>query len=515
MVNYREILRLHSQDYSQRQIANSVGSSRNTVSDVLLTAQKLQLTVGDCEIMSDEALLAVFHPEKLAGKSDRKEPDYEYIHGELAKEGVTLTLLWSEYSAKCRTENKVPYHYSQFCDKYRFWARVKKATMRISHKPGDAMEVDWAGNTIPVWDRVTGESLPAYVSIAVLPCSCLIYAESCRDMKSDTWITCHVNAYNYFGGTTRLLIPDNLRTGITRNTRYETVLNRSYYEMAEYYQTAIVPGRVRHPKDKSHAENSVKYASTWIIAALRNQKFFSFEELAEAVREKLEELNNKPFRQKDGCRRSAFENEEKSFLKPLPSAPYEVSTWSVAKVPSDYLITDGKNKYSVPCDLIGEDVSIRLTRNVVEVFFNGNRVASHARIFEQQRSPIVNPDHMPQEHRKYLDYNPESFMNQAMEIGPNAVKVVTHFLTSGREAEQGFKFCVSLLKLAEKYGKDKTEKACEYSISLGTPSLRTISVILKSDKITKATTGVAQSLTTETSYGITRGASYFNRGDSK
>lgn len=285
--------------------------------------------------------------------------------------------------------------------------------------------------------------------------------------------------------------------------------------MAEYYQTAIVPGRVRHPKDKSHAENSVKYASTWIIAALRNQKFFSFEELAEAVREKLEELNNKPFRQKDGCRRSAFENEEKSFLKPLPSAPYEVSTWSVAKVPSDYLITDGKNKYSVPFDLIGEDVSIRLTRNVVEVFFNGNRVASHARIFEQQRSPIVNPDHMPQEHRKYLDYNPESFMNQAMEIGPNAVKVVTHFLTSGREAEQGFKFCVSLLKLAEKYGKDKTEKACEYSISLGTPSLRTISVILKSDKITKATTGVAQSSTTETSYGITRGASYFNRGDSK
>ena len=515
MVNYREILRLQTQNYSRRQIAASVGCSRNTVSSVLLIAEQQNLKWPDCETMSDEALFAVFHPEKFTEKPNRKEPDYEYIHRELAKEGVTLTLLWSEYNAKCRTEGKIPYLYSQFCDKYRFWARIKKATMRISHKPGDAMEVDWAGSTIPVWDSMTGDSVPAYIFVGVLPCSCYVYVQACSDMKSDTWISCHVNAYNYFGGVTRLLIPDNLKTGITRNTRYETILNRSYYEMAEYYKTAIVPGRVRHPKDKSHAENSVKYASTWIIAALRNRKFFSFEELAEAVSEKLEELNAKPFRQKEGCRRTAFETEEKDFLKKLPPAPYEISLWSTAKVTSDYLISDGKNKYSVPFDLIGEEVSIRLTRNIVEVFFEGSRVASHQRLQETQRSPVVNPDHMPQEHRKYLEYNPASFMAQAREIGVNAEKVVSHFLTSGREPEQGFKFCVSLIKLAEKNGSDKVEKACETCLSMGTPSIRTISIILKSGSITKSFNTAAIDKEPKQSYGITRGSAYYSKGGAK
>ena len=515
MVNYREILRLQSLGYSQRKIEASVGSSRHTINEVLIIAEQQNLKWPDCETMSDDTLFAVFHPEKFVEKANRKEPDYEYIHKELAKEGVTLTLLWSEYNAKCRAEGKLPYLYSQFCDKYRFWARIKKATMRISHKPGDAMEVDWAGNTIPVWDSMTGESVPAYLFIAVLPCSCYVYAQACSDMKSDTWILCHVNAYKYFGGVTRLLIPDNLKTGITKNTRYETVLNRSYYEMAEYYQTAIVPGRVRHPKDKSHVENSVKYASTWIIAALRNRKFFSFEELSEAVSEKLEELNDRPFRQKEGCRRTAFETEEKDFLKKLPPAPYEISLWTTARVPYDYLISDGKNKYSVPFDLIGEEVSIRITRNIVEVFFEGSRVASHQRLHEIQRSPIVNPDHMPQEHRKYLEYNPESFMAHAKEIGENAEKVMTHFLTSGREPEQGFKFCVSLIKLAEKNGSDKVEKACETCLSMGTPSIRTISIILKSDNITKMINPAVHLKGQKNSYGITRGSAYYSKGGTK
>lgn len=515
MVNYREILRLQSLGYSQRKIEASVGSSRHTINEVLLIAEQQNLKWPDCEAMSDDALFAIFHPEKFAEKANRKEPDYEYIHKELAKEGVTLTLLWSEYNAKCRTEGKIPYLYSQFCDKYRFWARIKKATMRISHKPGDAMEVDWAGNTIPVWDSMTGESVPAYLFVAVLPCSSFVYAQACSDMKSDTWILCHVNAYKYFGGVTRLLIPDNLKTGITKNTRYETVFNRSYYEMAEYYQTAIVPGRVRHPKDKSHAENSVKYASTWIIAALRNRKFFSFEELSEAVSEKLEELNDRPFRQKEGCRRTAFETEEKDFLKKLPPAPYEISLWTTARVPYDYLISDGKNKYSVPFDLIGEEVSIRITRNIIEVFFEGSRVASHERLHEIQRSPVVNPDHMPQEHRKYLEYNPESFMAHAKKIGKNAEKVMTHFLTSGREPEQGFKFCVSLIKLAEKNGSDKVDKACETCLSMGTPSIRTISIILKSENITKMTKPAVLQKEPKISYGITRGSAYYSKGGAK
>ena len=251
---------------------------------------------------------------------------------------------------------------TQFGDKYRAWARITKATMRIHHKPGDAMQVDWAGDTLSVYDSMTGEITPAYLFIAVLPCSCYIYAEATADMKLENWLNCHVHAYEYFGGVTRLLIPDNLKTGVTKNNRYETVLNRSYQEMAEYCDTAIVPARVEHPKDKSLAEGSVKFASTWILAALRNEHFFTLNEAKEAVRMKLVQLNLREFRQREGCRRSAYLEEEKAFMKPLPAQRYELATWNPnIKVGTDYLVSDGRNKYSVPFDLIGEKVDIRLT----------------------------------------------------------------------------------------------------------------------------------------------------------
>lgn len=203
------------------------------------------------------------------------EPDYNYIHKELAKPGVTLTLLWNEYCEKCYTNNEIPYMSTQFGDKYRRWAKVNKATMRIQHKLGDAMQVDWAGTTITYFDSVTGAESAAYIFVAVLPCSCYAYIEACEDMKQENWLLCHIHAYEYFSGVTRLLIPDNLKAGVIANSRYETKLNESYRELAEHYSTAIIPTRVRHPKDKSIAEGTVKYASTWITAALRNNKFFS------------------------------------------------------------------------------------------------------------------------------------------------------------------------------------------------------------------------------------------------
>ena len=284
--------------------------------------------------------------------------------------------------------------------------------MRIHHKPGDAMEVDWAGQTLPIYDSVTGEEFPAYLFIAVLPCSGYTYAEATSDMKLENWLNCHIHAYEYFGGVTRLLIPDNLKTGVIKNTRYETVLNRSYQELAEYYDTAIVPVRVEHPKDKSHAEGTVRFASTWILAALRNEHFFTLTEAKEAVSLKLEELNTREFKRREGCRKSAYLEEEKAYMKPLPNQRYELATWNPnLTVGSDYLVSDGKNKYSVPFDLIGEKVDMRLTSNTVEIFFHGTRVASHIRKQVAQREPIVNPDHMTPEHRKYLSYNTEDFMN--------------------------------------------------------------------------------------------------------
>ena len=218
------------------------------------------------------------------------------------------------------------------------------------------------------------------------------------------------HAYQYFGGVTRLLIPDNLKTGVSKNTRYETILNKSYAEMAEYYETAIVPARVRAPQDKSLAEGTVKFATTWIIAALRNRKFFSLEEVKSAVKEKLDELNKTSFKKREGCRYSAYKEEEQSFMKPLPLTPFEPAVWSTAKVPLDYLITDGKNKYSVPFDLIGEQVDIRLTKATVEVFFHGSRVASHPRSATNRRDPVIQPEHMP---TPYLSPIPHLLYTQA------------------------------------------------------------------------------------------------------
>ena len=406
-----------------------------------------------------------------------------------------------------------PIYVTQFCDKYRWWARTTKATMRIHHKPGDAMQVDWAGNTIPVYDKITGEVADAYLFVAVLPCSCKAYAEACDNMRTEAWLSCHVRAYSYFGGVARLLIPDNLKTGVQSNTHYETVMNRSYQEMAEHYCTAIVPARVRAPQDKSLAEGTVKYAFTWIIAALRNRKFFSIGEVREAVWEKLKELNNYPFKKREGSRNSAYLDEEQAFMKPLPFSPFEPAVWSTAKVHKDYLISDGKNKYSVPFDLIGETVDIRLTSGTVEAFFHGSRVSSFPRVQSAQRDPIVNPDHMPAEHRKYLSYNEDDFLVWGKSIGAHTETVVQRFLASGREPEQGYKSCASLTKLTDRYGHARLENACERVLAYSAdPSIRNISTILKNgqDKVPlqKEQAEVPKG---DKGHGITRGAAYFSR----
>lgn len=512
MVDYREILRLTSLKYSQRSIESCVGSSRHTIRAVQEAAKTAGVKWPECESMTNAELEAVLYPERSSSAySPYMAPDFQAIHRELAKPGVTLSLLWSEYCDRARSQGMVPYMYTQFTDKYRKWARLTKATMRIQHKPGDSMQVDWAGNTIPVYDPVTGEESKAFLFVCVLPCSCYVYAEACDDMKAENWLGCHAHAYSYYGGVTRLLIPDNLKTGVASNTRYETVLNRSYQEMAEYYDTAIVPARVRHPKDKSLVEGSVGFASTWIIAALRNQKFFSIDEVKSAVSERLEVLNTMPFKKREGCRRDAYLNEEKDFMKPLPSSPYELAVWSTAKVGYDYLVSDGKNKYSVPYDLIGERVDIRLTKNTVEVFFKGSRVASHIREQGVKRDPIIHPEHMTPEHRRYLNYNADDFTTWAASVGEKTSEIVSYFLSSGKEAEQGFKSCASLTKLANRYGNVRLEAACSRVLNItSSPSVRSISTILKSVRDEKSIAAAASK--DDNSYGITRGASYFSKG---
>lgn len=512
MVDYREILRLQSLGNNISLIAAAIHSSRNTIREVERLADEKGIRWPLNEELTNQRLFELLYPERLEKAQVYLEPNCEYIHRELAKKGVNLTLLWNEYKVKCSAAGRVPYQYSQFCDIYRSWARKSKATMRIHHKPGEAMEVDWAGATLPITDPVTGQTEPAYLFAGVLPCSWYAYAELCTDMQEENWLMCHVHAYEYFDGVPRLLIPDNLKTGVIKNTRFDTVLNRSYTELADHYGTAIVPTRVESPKDKSHAEGTVKYATTWILAALRNETFFSFADAKKAVAEKLEDLNGFSFKKREGNRRQAYLQEEKEFMQPLPANPYEPSVWSEQTVPLDYTVTDGLNKYSVPYDLIGEKVSVRTTRDTVEIFFHGNRVASHVREKNRKRDPVVRKSHMPENHRQYLTYTKEDFLTWAATIGPETEKVIRFFLESGRAPEQGFKSCVSLKKYADHYKKDRIEEACRQIFTFGgEPSVRGISILLKSP-VTDKKAAVSSSKSARRSRGITRGADQFQKG---
>ena len=371
MTKYREILRLTSLGLSQRSISSSCQCSRNTVSDVLTRAKEKDGTWPLPDDVADADLQYLLFPEK-AQVSPRKVPDVEYIHRELAKSGVTLSLLWSE-SEMCRLSHEIPLKYTQFCTYYRKYAATMKATMHIQRKPGEQMEVDWAGQTATLVDAETGELLPASIFVAALSSSQYAYVEAFLSQDLDSWITAHIHAFTYFGGVTKILVPDNLKTGVEKSSWYSPVINKTYHEMAEHYGTAVIPARVRKPKDKPSAEGTVGILSTWILAALRQQTFFTLAEMNAASAEKLTAFNQKPFQKKPGNRLSTFLDEEKHALMPLPASPYECATWKVATVQFNYHIAIDHMYYSVPYEYIKNKVDARVTRGVIEVFYNHHR----------------------------------------------------------------------------------------------------------------------------------------------
>ena len=509
MIDYREIIRLKNLKFSNVAIANSLCCSRNTVSEVLKLAESHSLEWPIPETLTNKDIEQLFYPGRGTNEG-RRLPDYEYIYNELAKPGVTLSLLWAEYCAKCEAEHTIPYQHTQFNEKYHAYAASKKATLRIKRKPGETMEVDWIGDTLKVYDSANCCEIPAYIFVAVLPCSLYGYAEAFPDMKSNHWIEAHVHAYSFFGGVTRILVPDHLKTGVIKNTRTELILNRSYHEMAEHYGTAIIPARPVKPKDKPNAEGTVKVLETWILAALRNRKFFTFQELNKAIHKKLEEFNAKPFQKKKGSRLSAFLEEERDFLMPLPASPYETAVWSTATIQPDYLITVGNCKYSVPYEFIGKKAE-----NSIEVFYHGDRIASHVRKMYAPE-PIYLPEHMPENHRKFLEYNTESFLDWVKSMGHSTHLVIKHFLFMHKVEQQGYKSCASLMKLADRYGTDRLENACAKALSYTpNPSLKNISTILKNgqDKVVLTSESARVSNKESLKYGITRGASYYKGGD--
>jgi hypothetical protein len=385
--------------------------------------------------------------------------------------------------------------------------------MHLNHKPGESMEVDWAGQTAHVVDTDTGELIDAYVFVAVLPYSGYAYVESFFSQNQECWITAHVNAYRCFGGVTRILTPDNLKTGVTKGSRGEAFINRTYQEMAEHYGTAVIPARPRAPKDKPTVEGTVGIVSTWILAALRNQQFLSLHELNEAILEKLSVFNDKPFQKKDGSRAVAFA-EEKPFLLPLPDRDFELATWKVSTPGFNYHISVDSQNYSVPFEYIKQKVDVRLTKNVVEVFFDGNRICSHPRLHGQKGQYSTIEAHMPPDHQKYIAWNGERFISWAERIGESTAVVVRLCLSSHQVEQQGYKSCMALLKLSDQYSAQRLETACARALTYTSrPSLKSIQAILKSGQDKLSQNEPVPETTSEASrYGFTRGAAYYKRG---
>ena len=381
MTKYREIIRLTGLGFSQRDIMASCGVAQKTVVKVQKRAKELNLSWPLDDAMTDTELQRLMFSKENKVSPNKRIPDCAYIHKELLRNGVSKKLLWTEYMEDCRANGEEPLMYSQFCYHIQQDEQKRRAAMHINRKPGEQVEVDWAGASATVIDPDTGEIIKAYIFVGVMTYSQYAYVEAFLDMKQKSWINAHVHMYEYFGGVARILVPDNCKTAVVHNGGFkDQQINETYQEMAEHYGTAIIPARVRAPKDKPNAEGTVGNISTWIIAALRDEQFFSLAELNRAIRDKPELFNQRLFQKKEGSRLSLFLGEEKPLLAPLPATRFELSDWKTATVQFNYHISVDGMLYSVPYEYIKKKVDVKVTDTTIEIFYNHNRIASHRRL---------------------------------------------------------------------------------------------------------------------------------------
>lgn len=513
MTKYREILRLSSLGISQQNIANSCNVSKKTVNRVLKRAKELNVSWPLDANDTDAVLAEKFFPSVKTVASNKRMPDFAYIRKELLRNGVSKKLLWTEYMEDCRANGEEPLMYSQFCYHIQQDEQKRRATMHINRKPGEQVEVDWAGDTATIIDPDTGEIIKAYIFVGVMTYSQYAYVEAFLDTKQKSWIYAHVHMYEFFGGVAKILVPDNCKTAVIHNGGWKTQqINKTYQEMAEHYGTAIIPARVRSPKDKPNAEGTVGNISTWITAALRDEQFFSLAELNRAIRNKLELFNQRLFQKKEGSRLSLFLGEELPLLAPLPATRFELADWKTATVQFNYHISVDGMLYSVPFEYIKKKVDVRVTDYTIEIFYNHNRIASHRRLRGRTGQYSTITEHMPEDHQKYLEWNGDRFRKWAERIGINTYTVVDAILTSKGVEQQTYRSCMGLLKLAEKHSDVTLEAACEKALTYtASPSYKSIKNILvtQSDKLMSETKADIE--TTHKTRGITRGADYYRR----
>jgi len=510
MIQYRKILELHFNDVSQRTISTSVGSSRNTVSDVVKRAENLDLE-RLTDTMTNQWLEEFLFPEKQAIEKGYFPPDWEKVHKELQKKNVTLKLLHMEYAHQARDGGKIPYAYRTFAENYGKYAKKYKATMPIRRKPGEVLEVDWAGSTLSINDRENGGKLTVYVFVATLPYSQYSYVEGFLDMKSANWLIGHIHAFEYFGGVPESLVPDNLKTGVKKALRGEPILNEAYRELADYYQTVIVPGRVRSPKDKASVEGTVGFISRQIIAALRHYQSFDLHDLNQQIWKKLNEMNQEPFQKRPGSRKKVFDEEENAYLHPLRQTRFKLSEWRIAKVQPNYHIQIERMYYSVPYEYIQSDVDVRLSKDLIEVYFKEVRIASHKRLFGEIGQFSTLSDHMPDNHRRYLEHTPENSREWAKTIGTHMEEFVNVLLKNGSE-KKALNQLMGLRSLEKRYSKEDMDLAAQnLLLASSNPTVSVFKTILgRNKKREKAKNkGTLTEYKTSENFGFVRGANYF------
>lgn len=476
MRKIREVLRLKFEHhFSVRRIAKSCHISRSTASDYLARFAITKLPWPLPTDMDESTLEQRLFPTLPVGvQRHLTMPDWSKIHIELRRPGVTLMLLWQEYKANYPEG----FQYSWFSEQYREWRQCLDASMRQTHIAGEKLFIDYAGQTMPVLNQHTGEIKQAQIFVATLGASGYSYAEATWSQALPDWTASHVRTFNFLGGVPELLVPDNLKSAVSTAHRYEPEKNPTYQDLAEHYQVAVLPARVRKPKDKSKVESTVQVVERWILARLRDRTFFSLQALNEAMSQLLEELNSKPFQKLNGSRLSIFETIDKPALKPLPQTPYQFAEWKEVRVHIDYHVEVDKHYYSVPYQLIKKQLSVRITSQTIECFYRGNRVSSHHRSSQQGRHS-THKEHRPEKHRQHAEWTPERLRQWASETGPETEAVVMRLMSGRKHPEQVYRSCLGILRLGKAYGKDRLESACRRALYVDACSYRSISSMLK------------------------------------
>jgi transposase len=477
MRKLKEVLRLHSLGLSQHQIARSCSISQSTVHEYVSAAQAAGVTWPLPEGWGDRQIEQALFPQRPAPAVWRKhpEPDWKQIHQELqTHKNLTLQLVWQEG----RESNPDGYAYSRFCELYRRWLKKLDLVLRQEHRAGEKMFVDYAGATIPVYDRQTGEAHPAAVFVAVLGASSYTFAEATTGQDLRNWIGSHMRALEFFGGVVEVVVPDNLKSAVTHPSYYEPDLNPTYRDLGEHYGMAIIPARPYRAKDKAKAEVGVQVVQRWIVAALRKRKFFSLEEVNQAIAELLARFNERPFRKREGSRATLFAQLDRPALKPLPATRFQFGEWKTARVNIDYHIEVGRHFYSVPYALAHQEVDVHLTAETVEVLHRGVRVASHMRSDAPATATSL-PEHMPKAHQRYLGRTPSTLIEDGQQVGSATGQLVEAILASKRHPEQGYRSCLGILRLAKTYPPERMEAAARRCLRARAYNFRSMDSILK------------------------------------